>query len=279
MVREFALPGNDDRPLTFVRTARTDISPRRFVVGSLFGPRIYLLDEDGKEIAHYPPADEEHVGIRDALLVDLNGDGELEVYVAFWGNLGFHCVNLAGETQWVDRTLLSVLSLATSPPNTIGWRRILAAGEAGRILRVNHFGNADRPVDVSSWGIHQLFSGRFPEERVSIFGGISYGGEGHRTFVALDEQLLEQWNYSLPLGQPRNAIEFLTSGRLVDDVGQWVMAGADGSIHIVSSDGEFSDYFCVGEELHGVAASRNADHGLLVISTAKKVTAWSVQKK
>ena len=277
-VGEFSLPQNEGRPLTFVRTART-ARGRYFVVGSLFGQRVYLLDAEGTEISSYPPAEEEHAGIRDAQLADLNGDGELEWYVAFWGNLGFHCVDFRGQMVWSDRTLLSVLSLATSPPNAVGWRRILAAGESGRILKVNQFGNPDRPVGVANWGIHQLYAGRFPHDRESIFCGVSYSGEGQVTLVALDEQLVEKWNYPLPAGQHKNAMEFVTSGRLVDDVGQWVAGAADGSIHIISSDGEFSDYFCTGEVLRGLAVAMAPEGNVLVVSTSDRIAAWRINKK
>lgn len=277
-VKTIPLPATE-RPPTFVRTAINKDGQRLFAVGALLGDRVQVLNAEGELLAAYPPAGEQHAGIRDALFADLDSDGTLELYVAFWGTLGFHCVTLEGERSWGERTLLSVLSLATTPPNEIGWRKILAVGEAGRILRVNHFGNADRPIDVAGWSINQLFGLRFPSSSETVYGGVSYLDERNRTFVALDEQFREQWNYPLPEGQPRNSIEFVSSAPLFDEVGQWAIAAADGSIHVISLDGEFSDYFCYGEELTGLAAAKWDEGGVLVVSSPGKIAAWKVQRK
>jgi hypothetical protein len=298
IVRRLPLPSDDQnaRPFSFVRTARAESGGRVFALAGLFGRRMFVLDEQGATRWSYPPDDEEHPGIRDLLVGDLDADGNLEFYVAFWGTQGIHALGPDGQRSWSDRTLLSVLSLAASSPNAIGWRKLLAAGESGRLLRVNQFGNADRLIDVPSWGIHQLFDARFAANEQAAepalqhaqqqateraggqvaYGGISYVSETQRTFVALNEQFQEQWNYPLPLGQPRNPIEFVTSGRLLSSGGEWVIAAADGSVHLIAANGDFSDYFCVGEELTGIAAARVGDRGLLLIATPSAVTALAI---
>ncbi|MBM4003028.1 MAG: redoxin domain-containing protein [Planctomycetes bacterium] len=284
--RRFALPQNeqDSRPFSIVRTARTESGGRVYALAALFGRKMIVLDERGAPQWSYPPDDEEHPGIHDVLVEDLDADGNLEFYVAFWGTQGIHALGPDGQRNWSDRTMLSVLSLAASAPNAVGWRKLLAAGETGRLLRVNQFGNADRPIDVPNWAIHQLFGARFalsdPAGETTgaqvAYGGISYASETQRTFVALNEQFQEQWNYPLPPGQPRNPIEFVTSGWLISAGGEWVIAAADGSVHMIAADGEFSDYFCVGEELTGIAAARTGDRGLLLIATPTAVTALAI---
>ena len=84
----------------------------------------------------------------------------------------------------------------------------------------------------------------------------------------------------MPPGQFNNQIQYITSGRLRDDAqGEWVLAGPDGSVHIVSDDGEFSDTFAVGEPLTGLATTKVGDDRVILTSTKSEVRAWKLEKK
>ena len=89
------------------------------------------------------------------------------------------------------------------------------------------------------------------------------------------------WNYPLPNGIHNQPVELVTPGRFPtangDVQGVWLVAGADSSIHILSVDGKLIDKFNYGEELTGMATAMIDDKPTLLVSTAKGVTAWSIQ--
>ena len=285
---ELKLP--DDGKISFLRTA-VDKSGRRFFAASgLFGKQALVFDDHWKQVASYPPAAQPHDGIRDLQLVDLDGDGDLELYVGFWGAMGVHRVSLTGEREWINREIPAVLSLAISAPNRKLWQKLLVTGEPGTIRPIGDLGTSDSAVTVPNWGINQLIGGKFPFSRATSFCGVSYTSEGNIVVVALDRDLAEQWNYPLPPGLPRTQIEFVTSGDLLDfefqvsaekteKVGQWVFGAADGSIHIVSADGDFADHFNYGEMLTGIATAQFGDAQTLLVATPTSVTAWRVERR
>ena len=66
----------------------------------------------------------------------------------------------------------------------------------------------------------------------------------------------ELWNYPLPEGVPAQstAIEPIIAGKVTaGGSGQWLLPGADGSIHIVAADGKLVDRFNYGAVLTGLA--------------------------
>jgi hypothetical protein len=58
-----------------------------------------------------------------------------------------------------------------------------------------------------------------------------------------------------------------------------VLAAADGSIHIVTADGNFSDHFYFGEMITGIAVQRRGNVCHLIVSAASGISAWVVEKK
>jgi hypothetical protein len=86
------------------------------------------------------------------------------------------------------------------------------------------------------------------------------------------------WSYRLPAGAYANRIEFATPCRLLErEGGQWLLAGPDGSVHIISDDGDFFDYFQTGERLTGLNAVCTADGGVLVLASEGKIAALRVK--
>ncbi len=65
----------------------------------------------GGEFSAIPRKRLQHEGVQDALLADLDGDGQLELHVGFWGAEGIHCATLSGTTLWRNNDVSHVLSL------------------------------------------------------------------------------------------------------------------------------------------------------------------------
>ena len=77
---------------------------------------------------------------------------------------------------------------------------------------------------------------------------------------------------------PSRPIEPVTSGNLLPGrKGEWWLAGPDGSIHVVSEDGQLHDSFNYGAALTGLAAVRLEEQPVLLLATDAGVTAWTVE--
>jgi hypothetical protein len=98
------------------------------------------------------------------------------------------------------------------------------------------------------------------------------------TAVGLSTDVREKWQYELPLGaQSVPALEMIASGRIVGQEGQWLLAGADGSIHVLSADGSLVDRFNYGAAISGLGVAQLNSQPALLVATAKGVDAWAVQ--
>jgi hypothetical protein len=79
----------------------------------------------------------------------------------------------------------------------------------------------------------------------------------------------ELWNYSLPAGVHGRPIEVVTSGDIAGDgTREWLIAGADGSIHILAADGKPIDKFNTGTLLVGLGAAKFGDKRVLLVASA-----------
>jgi hypothetical protein len=279
VVRRTELELPEQASLSFLRTAADNQGRRIFAGASLLAPRAFVFDEQGKRLLAYPPEDQKHDGVRDVLLADLDGSGKPSLAVGFWGLTGVHGVSLAGERTWVNRELAPVLSLAATPPDVVGWRKVLATGNAGHIQRLNQYGNADPPIQVKQRTIHHLIAADWSADRPTVYLGLSYAPEGNLVAIGLNANFEEMWSYRLPPGAYANQMQFAAPCRLLPgEGGQWLLAGPDGSIHMISDDGDTFDYFQYGERLTGLAGFRSKDQGILAVATEQGVFAYKVKQ-
>lgn len=263
---------------TLVRRGRFANGEPFFAVAGKRGPAVHFYKSDWKPWFSYPPNGQPHDGVQDVLLADLGkgvGEQESQIYVGFWGEVGVHAVGFDGATLWRNRVLTPVLSLASFTVPNEG-RLMLATGNRGLILPINKGGKEGKAYQVGDKQIHLITAGRFPAPRASGYLGCSYLADGGLLLVALDDGLREAWAYPLPTGTYQTPIELLQSGRLLDDAGagQWVVAGPDGSVHILSDDGDFVDNFRTGRQLTGIAASGK----LLLLASPEGVEAWELTR-
>ena len=266
--------------VSFLRTAQDKSGKRHYVGSALLGKQLYLFDDAWQTKMRYPPDDQEHEGIHAVEIADLEDDGTLEIYVGYWSLHGVQGVSLAGKREWSSRVIPTVLSLVVSPQNEVGWRKLLATSDRGSVYRLNQYGHLDPKIEVPERQIHRLTAAKFDGEEASTYCGISYLEDGRLLALGLNAELGEVWNYTLPLGQFSNQIEFATSGRLrSDESAEWVLAGPDGSVHIISADGEFRDSFAVGELLTGLGVAKLGEDRVVLTATKQGVTAWRLAPK
>ncbi|MEQ8791087.1 MAG: hypothetical protein RIC55_32800 [Pirellulaceae bacterium] len=269
--------------IAYVRSNVDKQGRRAFAASARMGPQVHLFDDQWKRTASYPPGEDEQQGVRDVQLADLSDSGKLQALVGFWGFAGVHAVELDGANVWRNRIFPTALSLAVTPPNDVGWRKLLVTGELGEIVELNQFGRHVPPYHVGQIPIQYLYAANY-ENAQTPYCGISIDAEGKPSAIGLAEgaqqRLVEQWTHSLPSGIMPNQIEWVTSGKLLDDdAGQWLIAGPDGSLHLIGDDSTFSDYWRTGKRLTGMAITRIDGKGALVLATADGVEAWSVEPK
>jgi outer membrane protein assembly factor BamB len=120
----------------------------------------------------------------------------------------------------------------------------------------------------------------FPNRNVYYVVGDDLEGKGKNSYctlvgtttgdnialgISLDGK--ELWNYTLPVGVHARPIEVISSGDVSGDgTKQWLIAGPDGSVHILAADGKPLDKFNTGSTLAGLAADKFGDQRVLLIS-------------
>ncbi|HVC94415.1 MAG TPA: redoxin domain-containing protein [Pirellulales bacterium] len=283
------LPEGNDSVVTFLRTA-SDSAGNRFFLGSSFREQqLHLFDSGWKRLLSFPEAGS-HPGITDAVLADLDGDGELEIGVGYC-DIGVHCVSLDGQRRWRNRIAETVLKLAVAAPDGRGRRGLLATCLQGTspsvqdaLLSIDSAGKERRAIVFDDRFARLIFTADLdgdeqPEWCVIAHKKLELGKIGAEVALGVSPGGEELWSYPLPVGMQHHAgFESVAAGNLLgQETGQWVIAGANGSIHIFAIDGALIDHFNYGASLCGLAVANVAGRGTLLVATDEAVEAWQVE--
>ena len=262
------LPIPEGAAVTFLRTGVDAQGKRYYAASAKLGREVYVFDAQWKLLFSYPDPAERHEGIDDVLLADLAGDGDMECHVAFWGLVGTHAVDFKGKRLWSNRTATPALSLTTIAGVAENERQLIVTSDRGLLLPIAAGGREVQALQVGQRAIHQIVAASFPAPRASAYMGLSFTAEGKLSGIALTDSLNEAWEYPLP-GDHRTPIEFMTSCNFgIAGGGEWLLAGSDGSVHLVSHNGDFFDSFRTGKVLTGIAGIKSG--GKRLVLTASK---------
>ncbi|MCI0359226.1 MAG: hypothetical protein L0211_12170, partial [Planctomycetaceae bacterium] len=274
-----ALDIPEQAAVTYARPAKNKAGAWLFAAAAPLGPQIFLFDADWKLARTIPAADEAPLAIVELTWADVGeGDGEPEMLAASVGEIGLVALDTMGQTVWRNRAFPNVTSVAVSRPSDTGSWGIFATGETGTVLRINRFGNEESPQAVGQWPIGRLVAARFTGGKQAKFLALSGNAQGEPFAVGITDELKEAWNYPLPKGAHQRPIDTVTSSNLLPGrQGEWWLAGPDGSIHVISEDGEFHDSFYYGAALTGLAAAKLGEHNVLLVATEDGVAAWRVR--
>lgn len=275
------LPDRDDSAVSFLRTA-ADASGQRYFLGSKAGvQQVHLFDGQWKRLLSFPEA-ADHPGIADALLADLDGDGELEMAVGYAEAVGVHGVTLAGERLWRNAAAETVLRLDVTGPDRRGQRQLLVA--EGLILPIDAEGNDWPEIASDDLFVRLVFTADLDGDGSAEWCTIAMewldsGKLGPTLAVGFSPNGDERWRYALPDGEHQHpAFEMVTGGDLLGvGLGQWVIAAADGSIHVLTGDGGLVDRFNYGAAPSGMAIAYLEGRPTLLISTDQAVEAWQFE--
>lgn len=274
-----------DELFNTLRTATDSQGARYFAAVALMAgqQRFHLLDERFELIFSFPPdaLKNPHSGIADVQLGDLSGDGTLRAYVGYWGEVGVQEVSLDGRRIWGNRKVPNVQKMAIAGFGATGARRLLCANVASTLAVLDAQGELLPPIPV-------------PERRIGWLVAADLTGDGKEEYCALAAETLGEneavglaldgsgartlWTYRLPDGVDRQPVEPIVHGRLsVDGPGRWLLPGPDGSIHILSAEGELLDKFNYGASIQGLATIQINGTPALVVCTGEGVAAWAVE--
>ncbi|HTU26584.1 MAG TPA: redoxin domain-containing protein, partial [Pirellulales bacterium] len=275
----------EDGAATQLRTAVDGEGRRTFAAFAVAQRKVYLMDESWQAIGSYP--EETRQGISDVQLADVDGDGKLEILVGYLGEVGVQCASLTGERIWSNRNFENVLSVAPLYRDPDGHHRILVGNERPALGVVDYSGTqlADipvptRPIDIIvAANLSDLPSSAAESGEPGAWRLAALSASKPSEFVAvgLDFHGSELWNYPLPVGVRNTPCDQLIPGHVLGNApGQWLLTGADGSIHILAADGSLLDRYQYGDELTGIGTMLVDGQGVLLVATAHGLTAWKV---
>ncbi|MEJ5340953.1 MAG: redoxin domain-containing protein [Thermogutta sp.] len=265
--------------IDFLRSG-VDNTGKRYFVGWSFGSQQLSIYNDQFELLGRYPGEgtPPHEGMADVRLVDLNADGNLEAVIGFLGVVGVQAISLDGKRLWSNRTAavafrIGVLPGAQGQPPSF----LVTNTSRGSAVQISHDGQRLGEIIV-------------PGRTIAWLAAADLDGDGTAELCGLDPKDFAQteafgfnlagdelWKYTLPKGMVQYPVEQIVHGRVVPgNTEQWILVGADGSLHILDKAGQFVDRFNVGELITGVAVAQHEGVPVLVVATPRQVIAWSV---
>jgi hypothetical protein len=111
-----------------------------------------------------------------------------------------------------------------------------------------------------------------------LWSAIVASKEGELLAIGFDLEGRELWNYRLTGGMPTRPIEPIVAGRVTQEgPGQWLFPCPDGSVHILSADGNLVDSFNYGAILQGLATVEIGGKPAILVASPSGLEALAVE--
>ena len=240
------------------------------------GDRVFVFDHEFKLVLSYPDEGQsDRSSIRDVSWFPTSDSSGPSLAIGFDGAAGIHLVDLHGKMKWRNRSVDPLDGLAVDIDEA-GDARLIAVGK-GAFTPINRFGNPEPEIRVTPW-----YPLRLLPSKTASFLALSPGAKSEPIAVCLSQDWKELWSFPLPEGEFEAPVQWATTGALIsqgEEKGKedWIIAGPDGSLHILSEDGETSDFMQFGEGIRGFGVIGGANP-LLVVSHGQVVEAFSIDK-
>jgi hypothetical protein len=235
---------------------------------------VHLFDDQFNTVVSYP--DTRHQGIWDVQFSDLNADGEPEILVGYWGQVGLQGVSLAGELHWRHRNAENISSIAFLGSKAPPENRAFLTDQQTMLIPVDESGMLGAELRVRNRAITTLAAADFDADGHGELCGLALLGLGQAAAIGVNEQGGELWSYPLPEGEHSFPIQRIVPMNFGGANSGWLFPAADGSIHFVGRDGRPIDIFYYGEALQGLAATRINGEPAILVSTPSGIAAWKV---
>ena len=258
----------EDAILCFLRTA-TDKQGKRYYVASVAGQKqCHVFDENWKHILSYPRAEDTAAdSIADVQLADLDGGGKPQLCVSYWGDVGVQGAALDGNRLWKNQSLQFVLRTAATDADASGHRRLLCTHSRGTIVPLDSAGKAEKEIIIPDRHVYYVVSADLEGAGRDSYLALAGTVVNDNAAVGFNLDGKELWNCALPSGVHGRPIELVTTADFTgEQARQWLIAGADGSVHILSADGKPLEKFNTGSALAGIGAVKWGDQRVLLLS-------------
>jgi thiol-disulfide isomerase/thioredoxin len=269
---ELALP--DRQAVSFLRTATDADGKRYFAATGIAQQQVHLLDDNWKLLWSFPEG--KHAGIADVRIADLAGSGALQVIVGYWDVVGVQGVSLEGKRIWSNRNLKNALQLAIGDPGEGGRRKVVCVNSRGTLVPIDYLGKQQPDIRIPNRALINATAADVDGDGKVEWCGLAATGIDKRVVVGFDLAGNETWHYQLPDGVQQHQIEAIVPARLPSGDGGWLLPGADGSIHLLTKDGQLVDRFNYGAALAGLAIAASDAGPVLLVSSADGLTAWKI---
>ncbi len=262
--------------VSYLRSTIDGAGQRTFLGSASTQKQIHVFSETFAPLLAYP-ADEAEIA--DAIFTDLDGDGTPEICIAYWGTRGVESINLNGTNRWKAGTIENAFRLAQATLNQAEKPNLLVAQGRGSIAVFDAAGQAGSEISVDKRFVRAVFAADLNQDGLTELCALAPIDEGRDVLLGIDAQGKELWHYDLPRGIHEQPIEQVTWGKLGSDQANWIVACADGSIHVLAMDGTVIDHFNLGTQLTGLAVSTINDQPALVVAAPDKITAFEIKPK
>jgi thiol-disulfide isomerase/thioredoxin len=246
--------------------------------------RVHVFDADWKKIFSYPQDATDNLRdvVVDADIGDLSGDGEPEIYISYMDVAGVRSVSLKGKPLYSNRTLINARRAFILDDKIQKNRRLVCAttnNNSGILVMLDDKLERQNDFILPDRSIIWAYAADLAHNGNPYWCALTASQLGENQVFGLDSKGMYTWNYTMPEGV-HEAFEPIASGNLTDSrTGQWLLAGVDGSIHILSAEGKPIDRFNYGALLRGLAAVAIDGRPALLVSSAQGIEAWRVEEK
>ena len=272
----------DGAAVSWLRSGNDSVGKAYFAACSMMDRQVFVFDQKWRLQGAYPQDASTENAIADVQFVDGDAAQPPRLLVAFAQDEAVHLISLQGELLAKSEPLRGTTSLAILPAERNGFE-IVTASRTGRLTRLNSGLREQQPLPRSQESNFHLFGGRLQDlgggaKKATSLLSLGEHNEFALTATVLDDQANPVGSLELEPGAFQDQVQFATfADPLADGEGQWLVARPDSTIALVSSHGNLIDSFQYGKAIKGIAAARNKDGGLLVISTPDGLEAWNIK--
>jgi len=282
LIADHALELEQPEAVGLIRTAVDAEGKRYFALMANAQQRVHIFDQEWKPLLRYPEdaLENKHAGIADVQLGDADGDGKIKAYVGYWGLVGIQAVSLQGERVWFDRSITNVLKIAIGQRDQDSQQNLYCVNNSGSLAVLSAEGKSIGKVTVEKQTLQWATNADLAGDGQLQWCGLSapQSGDAENTVIGFNLKGETLWSKTIPAGIHRTLVEPIIAGNFSGaDTDQWILIGPDGSVNIVTADGEEVDQFNFGAAINGLATATVDGRPLLIISSAEGMQAWFVE--
>ena len=287
-----------DEPITFVRTVDMGEGKRFFAASALLeSQKIHRFDENFNDLGTLDVGKYLGQWVTDVRFADINQDKIPEMILALAGDStssqipvhGVYAVDMKTQKiYWKDEMVLAPYQIGvihssggTADPMLLAMNH--SEGGAGSLIE-------DRISDGSR--INEMFVAEHESVIWFAAADLQHNGETNIAillrdvnsptlyFSGISQDGNTLWKTPIPLSVQGRQMERIVTGDIDNDnVDEWILPMADGTIYLFNLDGQLIESFNYGSELTGICVVKWNGEPCLIVTDTENITAWKLGKK